>query len=222
MNRIIAVVGILLSFSRVYADQTVLSDDGREVRLRNDGTWEYVSNDRFATSEEGKRIRLQSDGRWVEIKDDRNWIAIPAQALQQSRDVVTEGEFEVELSEVRIESVRTKKKKNSRLRSQIVVTLKISSATDSKLQLDVSAFSLTDSRGRSYPLVALEPGHLSLTPGAAGTFTMIGDGSPRWWGIKFLRLQIEAGVLGQSEVELTKSMSEITKLEVEALTQPRP
>jgi hypothetical protein len=222
MNRVIAIVGILLSFSRVYADQTVLSDDGREVRLRNDGTWEYVSNDRFATSEDGKRIRLQSDGHWVEIKDDRNWIAIPAQALQQSRDVVTEGAFEVELSEVRIESVRTKKKKNSRLRSQIVTTLKISSATDSRLQLDVSAFSLTDSRGRSYPLVAFAPDNLSLTPGATGAVTMIWDGSPRWWGIKFLRLQIEAGVLGQADVELTKSMSEITKLEVEALTQARP
>lgn len=222
MSRIIAVVGILLSFSRVYADQSVLSDDGREVRLLKDGTWEYVSNDRFATSEDGKRIRLQADGRWVEIKDDRNWIAVPAQALLHSRDVASEGGFDVELSEIRIESIRTKKKKNSRLRSQMVATLKISSATDSSLALDASAFSLSDSRGRSYPLVALAPGNLSLTPGVTDTVTIIVDGSPRWWGIKFLRLQIAAGILGQAGVELTKSMSEITKLEVEALTKQRP
>jgi hypothetical protein len=220
MNRVTLAIALLLSFTGAQAEETVLSDDGREVRLLSDGTWEYVSNDRFATSEDGKRIRLQSDGRWVEIEDDRNWIAVPAQALQQSRDVVSEGQFEVELSDVRIESVRSKKQKNSRLRSQIIATLEISSATDSRLQLDASTFVLTDSRGRQYPVVSLVPGNLSLVPGATGTVTVIGDGSPRWWGIKFLRLQIEAGVLGKADVELTKFMSEIAKLDVEALTQP--
>ena len=82
----------------------------------------------FATTTDGRRIRLKSDGTWSESSDERTWIAIPAEALQHSRDVVTEGGFEVDLSEVRIESVRTKNKKNSRLRSQIVATLEISSA----------------------------------------------------------------------------------------------
>lgn len=205
----------------VSAEQTVLGDDGREVKLLKDGSWEYLSDDRFATTTDGRRIRLKSDGTWSESSDERTWIAIPAEALQHSRDVVTEGGFEVDLSEVRIESVRTKNKKNSRLRSQIVATLEISSATAGRFALDPSAFSLTDSRGRSYPLVAVEPGDFSLTPGVTGTITMIGDGSPRWWGIKFFRLQIDAGVLGPASIELTKSMSEITKLDVEVLTQPR-
>ena len=51
-------MALLLLFFAAGADETALSDDGREVRLMNDGTWEYVSDDRCATSEDGKRVRL--------------------------------------------------------------------------------------------------------------------------------------------------------------------
>ena len=61
----------LLSGSIFADDNIVLSDDGREVRLNADGSWEYLSEDRFATTESGTRIRLREDGQW-EVVDQQS------------------------------------------------------------------------------------------------------------------------------------------------------
>ena len=223
MNRITAVlalISVVLWFAAsIHAEETVLSDDGREVTLRDDGTWNYLSDDRYATSEDGTRIRLQSDGKWVEIQDDRNWVAWPEQAFRPGRDLAVEGEFEVELAEVWVESVRTKQQKNTRLRSQVVASLQISSKRDNELVFDMSRLTITDSRGRNYPLVDLKPVNLSLKAGMTENIRLIADGSPRWWGVKFFHLQIAAGLLGPGDVDLTKAMSEVVRREVETLTE---
>lgn len=72
------------------ADEIVLSDDGREVRIKQDGSWEFVSDDRFATTRDGERVRLKFDGSWERIEDDRNWITVPAAATSFSKDKVTD------------------------------------------------------------------------------------------------------------------------------------
>ena len=41
-----------------------MTDAGREVLLRDDGSWEYLSDDRFGTLKDGSRARLKSDGSW--------------------------------------------------------------------------------------------------------------------------------------------------------------
>ena len=38
------------------ADQHVITDDGREVLLRQDGSWQFRSSDRFANTKEGQQI----------------------------------------------------------------------------------------------------------------------------------------------------------------------
>ena len=54
----------LLTANTLYADQKITSDDGREVLLNDDGSWQYRSSDRFATTSDGRRVRLKEDGRW--------------------------------------------------------------------------------------------------------------------------------------------------------------
>ena len=82
------------------ADTVVLSDDGREVKLNDDGSWEFVSEDRFATTEDGERIRLRADGRWEPVNDDEGWIALPREALNLSHDSISEENLKVELDAV--------------------------------------------------------------------------------------------------------------------------
>ena len=48
----------------VFGEQTILTDAGREVLLRDDGSWEYLSDDRFGTLSDGSRVRLKLDGSW--------------------------------------------------------------------------------------------------------------------------------------------------------------
>ena len=222
MYRVVQLVVLVLclaaSLSEANAEQTVVSDDGREVKLLEDGSWKYISEDRFATTSDGKRIRLKADGSWLEVEDDRGWISVPAQSLQRSRDVATVEGYKLELVDVRIESVRTRQQKNTRLRSQIVAVMKVSGPGLDDLKLDTSGFTVTDSKGRVYPAAALTIRSPASQEDSPAVIELIAEGSPRWWGVKFLRLQIMAGILGPAEVELTKAMDDVARLEVEALT----
>ncbi len=204
----------------VHADDIVLSDDGREVRLNKDGTWEFVSEDRFATTSEGERVRLKADGSWALAEDDRNWVTLPAAAAQLSRDRLTEGSIQLEITEVIIESVRSKKQKNSRLRSQIVTWLNVSSEDDQTFTLKRSDITLRDSRGKQYEIASIQPENIRVSPDAPVKVRIIADDSPKWWGVKFFTYEISPGVLGNAQsLELTRSMNEVMKLETGALTE---
>jgi hypothetical protein len=51
----------------LHADQEVTTDDGREVLLKEDGSWTFRSTDRFANTVDGQRIRLKQDGSWAYV-----------------------------------------------------------------------------------------------------------------------------------------------------------
>ena len=107
------------------ADQRILTDAGREVLLKDDGTWTYLSDDRFGTLKDGSRARLQSDGSWEIVEDEVGLISIPAQALKRSEDTIRSDEIYLEISEITIENQRGKNRKNSTLRAQMLVEIKI-------------------------------------------------------------------------------------------------
>ena len=75
LHIVLLVTGCLAAF-HVNAEKVGLSDDGREVRLAEDGTWEYVSDDRYATLPDGQRVLLKSDGTWENAEDDAAWVAV--------------------------------------------------------------------------------------------------------------------------------------------------
>ncbi len=202
------------------ADEIVLSDDGREVRLKDDGSWEFVSDDKFATTQDGERIRLKSDGSWEQVEDDRNWITVPAATTSFSKDKVTEGSIQLEITEVIIESVRTRQQKNTRLRSQVVTRINVVSTETQAFTLQRSDISLSDSRGKQYEIVSIEPERIQVAPDAPVEVRIIADDSPKWWGVKFFEYEIAPGVLGNTQsIELTRSMNEVLKRETGALTE---
>lgn len=208
----------LSAFSR--ADEIVLSDDGREVRIKDDGSWEFVSDDRFATTREGERIRLKSDGSWEKAPDDQSWVTVPASSGTFSRDRITEGSINLEITEVTIESVRSRQQKNTRLRSQIVTWLSVTSTESQSFSLATGDISLADSRGKTYEIISITPERFEVSPEAPVKVRIIADDSPKWWGVKFFKYEIAPGVLGNAEVlELTRSLNEVQKLDTGALTE---
>ncbi len=219
MDKVIGLaVACLLSMTAM-ADQIVLSDDGREVRLNEDGSWEFISEDRYATTEDGNRIRLGADGRWTEVDGEDHWVAVPAAALNISRDKISEGDLNIEVTEMVIESVRSRRQKNTRLSSQIITRLNFSSTEPLRFSLSPAQIQVVDSRGRNYPVETLSTPDVSVSPGEPFPLAFIADGSPRWWGVKFFKITFAPGALGNSEqLELTRSINEITRLEIEALS----
>lgn len=209
----------LLACSQTNAE-IVLSDDGREVKLNDDGSWEYVSGDRFATRDDGSRIRLGEDGSWQEVTDERKWLTVSTQPRQLSKDRQEDGAYSFELAEVEIESVRSTQQKNTRVRSQILLIIKVTSQQHlPRIELARDLFKVSDSKGRVYPIkdVSLITGENKADETLS--FRVIASGAPRWWGAKFFRLEIDPGTAGNvTGLVLIKSMSEVTKKEVRALS----
>lgn len=211
---------ILLAPLLSQADEIVLSDDGREVRLNKNGSWEFVSEDRYATTSDGGRVRLKADGSWEKVEDDRNWVTLPASSVQTSRDKITEGSIQLEITEVVIESVRSRQQKNTRLSSQIVTYMNVTSDDSQTFDLLMSDITLRDSRGKQYDVISVLPGTIRVTPDSPVQVRIIADDSPKWWGVKSFTYEIAPGVLGNAQsLELTRSMNEVTKRDTGALTE---
>lgn len=201
--------------------ENVISDDGREVRLNDDGSWEYLSSDRFATSTSGKRIRLMDNGKWALTGE----LALPA-ATQVAKDIkvgVGEQAMEVELALLSVETKRGKKSeshKSSSKKTQTVFTLNLSLAKDAKeiqpLTVNEGDFKVEDSGGREYDIVNVTPAQLSISPGQEASIVVRVDGSPHWFTTKAMRIVIDKSALGSDkDVELTKAMSDSRKLTVD-------
>ena len=86
--------------------------------------------------------------------------------------------------------------------------------------LKSSQISLSDSRGKQYEIVSVEPQRILVTPDVPVELRIIADDSPKWWGVKFFKYEIAPGVLGNTQsIELTRSMNEVLKRETGALSQ---
>ncbi len=195
--------------------EVVLSDDGREVRLNDDGSWTFVSNDRFATSDDGRRIRLKSDGSWETVEDDNRWVQ--STNIPQREDRVKAEGIEVALSGWRIESERDRRKKNTTLRTQMVIELSVT-GSDDLLGLSTRQLKVSDNRGRVYPVTHISRAE-ELADGVS-RIRLIAEGAPRWFGTKFFRLELPAGALGlERGALLTKIMADVQEADVESLTE---
>ena len=195
---IICVLALLLvPGSKAYAaDQHVITDDGREVLLRGDGTWEFRSTDRFANTKDGQRVRLKQDGSWQYVGN------APMVSAEHVRSTL----LDIKLQNVIIEKQQIKAQKNIRLRTQTVfyVNLGLSAKAKNNISItenDVSHIEVTDNNGKTYPVLSIHPAPTVLMPGSDTTVLIRADGSPVW-------------------IDDVKSMSVIFKPEIYGVRQP--
>ncbi|GAB3111558.1 hypothetical protein G8770_20300 [Aestuariicella hydrocarbonica] len=181
----------LASASSTAAELSATGDDGREIRLKADGSWEYTSSDRFATSEDGTRVRLKADGSWEFIGN------APVATQEQVR---TEA-LEVTLGDIVAEYKKEKAGKNTRYQSATVFYLNVDvSRYADGLNVDLSQhdrFKVTDSRGNDYPILEVTPQLTQLQPGKEYPFSIRVDGTTEGQfavGIKYLYLEIDKAV----------------------------
>ena len=181
-----------------------ISDDGREVKIDEDGSWHYTSEDRFATTTSGQRVRLSTDGSWQFVESNE----LPSMAMRQqngfSRDRIKTNSLNINLNRITIESMRTEVHKGSRIKSQIVLNLEVSTTEElPTVTLDRHAsFAVKDSKGRTYPIETIKPTIISLSA-ETQSITITANGSPRWWGVKSIELTIKPGTLAVSYTHLT-------------------
>jgi hypothetical protein len=200
----------------VFADQQVISDDGREVLLRQDGTWEFLSGDRFANTDGGQRVRLKQDGSWEYVGN--------APMVAPTR--VRTKELEISLQHTVIETHEVKVQKNTRVNSQTVFHVELASSPINRKEIsvdeqDMAHIGVTDSKGRKYRVLSLQPATETLKPGSQMNVAIRVDGSPQWWkNVKSMTVELRPGLFGLKEpVRLYQDVDEVEKKKVDGFEQ---
>ena len=193
-----------------YAQVNATMDDGREVILKNDGSWTFANDDRFATSTDGTRVRLKADGSWEFIGNAPK--ASPEQVMTES--------LEVSLIRTETEVYKQRATKNVRFDSQTVFYLNVdvsrySEPVAAKLA-HFNLFKVTDSKNNSYPVISVTPQPKQLAPGEAIELAVRVDGSPAGAfaiSIRNLYLEIDKNVFNTDQpIQITQAVEEIKKV----------
>ena len=205
---------IMASGVHVSAAEDVVSDNGREVRLNEDGTWSLLSRDLFATTLDGRRIRLMADGRWELIVDPAALMAnAPRTGIALSHNQMDGNATRILLTQVDILKVNTTKHKATTSDTRTFYYLDVTNNSDQAIQLTQSkreAISASDSKGRQYDVQALRFSSDVIASGESQQLIVIIDGSPRWYNVRYLSLELAANTFGQhARVVLSKNMSDI-------------
>ena len=193
------------------ANQEVVTDDGREVLLKADGTWAFSSDDRFANTGDGQRVRLKADGSWEYVGN------APMVTSQRVRT----RELEIELQKAVIEIHEQKVQKNTRVSSQTVFYLKLglSPVAEERIYIeksDLALISIQDNKRRNYPVLSMQTSQESLQPASEASVIIRADGSPPWWkNVKTLNIVFKPEIFGLSEsISLSYSVDDIDKKKV--------
>ncbi len=193
--------------------EVVISDDGRQIQLNGDGTWVQLSKDRYATNAAGQRLRLAADGTWSIVDSDKTLQGAPLTPITAAN------ESTLFLAKVEILKRQIKRAKSVHAETVTVYQLQIKNDTDQTISLegDLSQrFVASSSGGTEYPIESIEVDKPQVAPGERGNITLVALGSPRWFGTKYMALEVAANTLGNSEKRiLSKSMNEVDKRTVD-------
>ena len=177
------------------AEQRLVTYDGRDVIIHEDGTWEFASENRYATTPDGEQVQLKADGSWIFIEN----APFPASDVQLSSvGPVTSNNHQssgvesnpalvsVLLNEAFVEEYSEKagaQSKNTRTYRYInfLLDVSLSAGAENSLslnELDPKEFIVTDDRGESYEVIRLDGSSTDLRPGETAQLSVITDGAP--------------------------------------------
>ena len=216
---------LLVLASSAIAEEVVVSDDGRQIRLNDDGTWVQVSQDRFATNAQGQRIRLRADGSWNVISASSEDIvrsgSIPNTASLQDEPVIF-------LKNVEILRREIKRAKSTHAETRMRYTIGVDNKTEQTVALDLTGpFEATTNRGGEYPLLSADgpsqvhpllsaDGPSQVLAGQQAEVVVVVEDSPAWFGVKFLSLEVPAKAIGNAGARLlNKNMNEVKRINVD-------
>jgi len=188
---------ILFLCNHVFAEQTIVAGDGKQYKLKDDGTWELVSNDRLLDTDDGKRVILKADGSWQYV----------GLAPKEEKTEFQSLELSATIDNIRIEETRESVGggKNTRISAKLISSLKLALADTAKDsvnldKLNVKSFLITDNRDKKYPVTTIEPSVTNLKPGQNATLVLTSNKAPkRMRGVAELNLRIDTGTLGNEK-----------------------
>jgi len=208
-------LAILLFIPVSYAEQVlpeVVTVDGREVMLNKDGTWKYLSTDRYVNTKDGNRVRLKDDGSWQYVGN----------APLTSKEQVRTTELNIKLQKVVIESYEKKVQKNVRVKTQTVFYVQLENSSQAKQNIsinksDASFIEVKDNNGKNYPVLSIKPDTAQLKPGTKITLVVRAKKSPSLWDkAKLMEIIFNPGIFGiQKPVTLSQRTIDFDRKKVD-------
>jgi len=212
-------LAVLLFIPVSYAEQVqpeVVTVDGREVILNNDGTWKYLSTDRYVNTKDGTRVRLKNDGSWQYVGN----------APLISKEQVRTSELNIKLQKVVIESHEKKVQKNVRVKTQTVFYVQLENSPQAKQNIsinksDASLIEVKDNNGKSYPILSIKPDTAQLKPDTKTTLVVRAKKSPLLWDkVKSMEILFKPGIFGiQNPITLSQRTIDFDKKKVDGFEQ---
>lgn len=226
--RLTLVLTALLITNICSAVEYVISDDGHQIQLNDDGSWIQVSKDRHTTTTDGRRIRLKPNGRWVvmpktsgEAKPVLNTDHLTTDLTSQTKPqplIPNVSDISIFLPKVEILKKKTKMLKSSRIDTRTVFHLQIVNGSKQTLQLDEtikSGLTATSSGKDKFPITTIQFSTASIAPGQHAAMTVFTEGSPKWFGIKYLNIQIDKNVIANNSAKiLSMNIDDVIKRNV--------
>lgn len=204
LNLFFFVVSFLAVTSSIAPDLTFAKDnivilEGREILLKDDGDWEYISKDRYAITQDGRQVILKDNGRWEYVKNNEVIKVAPVHTSDVSPDIL-----EMQLQKAELESILTRKGKRSIIDTQSVFFIDINLASHAQTTFtlsssDINKISVTDDKNNQYKVLAIQP-EISLKPGETGTIQIRVDESPSFLSkVTFLYVNFMPAIDGISK-----------------------
>jgi hypothetical protein len=200
----------------LFADQNVISDDGREVVIKDDGSWAFRSEDRFANTRDGRRIKLKADGSWVYVGN------APLVTKEQARSTIVD----LKLQKIEIEAHKEKVHKNTRTERQTVfyINVDVSPLATQSLRIantKLDSIVVMDDKGNKYPVLSITPGNTEVAPDTNQTFALRAKDAPTLWdGAELMEIQLPAKILGNPEpATFSRKLYDIEEVRVKGFDQ---
>jgi len=194
------------------AQQTVITDDGREVLILDDGHWKFSSTDRFANTNDGHRILLKDDGRWHFVKN----------TTLNTNAAKKESTLDIQIEKVVIEKHTKKGFKNNRVKTQTVFYLQLRQASNTETDViikdsDLTLIKVKDNNGETYPVLSIEPRTINFDTSKTASIIIRSKKSPSILdGAKSMSIVIKAGLFGLTEpISLKQRIFDFEELDVE-------
>ncbi len=181
--------------------QEIINIDGREVLLNKNGTWKFLSTDRYANTKDGTRVRLKEDGSWQAIGN----------APLKSKDQVRTTDLDIKLHKVVIETYEKKVQKNTRIKTQTVFYVDLAYSPQARNNItinksDISLIEVKDNNGKAYPVLSIEPNDTQMKPSTKTTVIVRAEKSPSMFdNVKSMEIVFKKGMLG---IENTITLSQ--------------
>jgi len=157
------------------AEEIILNGDGREIRLRDDGTWEIVSDNIYLDTSEGRRVVLTPDGRWRYVG------LAPVVKDDQYRELFVEVTVASAVIKETREKVGSGKNVRSSATTQFELQVAVAKSASGPLELaklNTADFSVRDNRGNVYPVLEVSAAHNSIAPGEQTRVQLLCEDAP--------------------------------------------